>query len=126
MSHPPLKEDEIQIIENSIDQLKLSRKYRSRILEGLSTGSEVILNYHSHKNNKSFCVSVLISSVFSITSESGEKKKWIEIAHIKKVGYSADRCAPIMKIFGNLFKIAFNMEKLPSIYFEGKIMMKDE
>ena len=127
MTENNISKSEIDVIEKCLYQLTSNPNYRKKIKNAKDAGQELILNYHTHSGESKYCISILTSTrnLVSMMDQS-TTKKWEELAHIKEVGDSIERFLPITKSFGNLFKISFGLSKLPSVYLDGSLKMRDE
>ena len=127
MTATNITKTEIDVLEKCLYQLTSNPNYSKKIKDTKDAGQEIILNYHTHSGESKYCISILAStdSLVSMMDHKGTAK-WEELAHIREVGDSIERFFPIMKSFGSLFKLSFGLSKLPSVYLDGSLKMRDE
>ncbi|MBT3251927.1 MAG: hypothetical protein HN729_12610 [Candidatus Marinimicrobia bacterium] len=127
MTEKNISQSEIDVIEKCLYHLTSNPSYSKKIKDAKNAGQEIILNYHTHSGESKYCISILTSARSLVSMmDQASTAKWEELAHIREVGDSIERFIPIMKSFGNLFKISFGLSKLPSVYLDGSLKMRDE
>ena len=127
MTEKNISQSEIDVIEKCLYHLTSNPSYSKKIKDAKNAGQEIILNYHTHSGESKYCISILTSARSLVSMmDQASTAKWEELAHIREVGDSIERFFPIMKNFGSLFKISFGLSKLPSVYLDGSLKMRDE
>ena len=112
-------------IEKSINRISDNPRYRKRIRDAVDCGQEIVLNYFSHEGEANYCISVLTHPQDLLSMAGEDKTVWQELVDIRSICVSEKHVKPIMKNFGNLLKISFGLQKLPDVYLNGKLLLKD-
>ena len=85
MKVPKLSIDEISVINSTLDQVKIHPQYNKSIEDAVSSDLEISLNYHTHPDEASYCVSILSEKIDLLTLTE-KKKSFVELAHIRGIG----------------------------------------
>ena len=124
MKVPKLSIDQISIINSILDKVKAHPQYNQSIEQAVSSGLEISLNYHTHPNEDTFCVSILSEKIDLLTLTEN-KQNFIELAHIRNVGKSEEDCVPLMSYLGKKIKESYMLKRLPDVYLNGSLHLKD-
>ena len=85
MKVPKLSVDQLTVINSILDQIKRHTQYNNSITEAVSSNLDISLNYHTHPNEDSYCVSILSEKIDLLTLTEN-KQSFIELAHIRGIG----------------------------------------
>ena len=124
MKVPKLSIDQISVINSILDQVKVHPQYNKSIEDAVSSDLEISLNYHTHPDEVSYCVSIL-SEKIDLLNLTENKKSFVELAHIRGIGKSEDDCIPLMSYLGKKLKEVYLLKKLPSVYLNGSLYLQD-
>lgn len=124
MKVPKLSIDQISIINTILDKIKTHPQYNKSIEEAVSSELEISLNYHTHPNEDTYCVSI-ISEKIDLLTLTEDKQTFVELAHIKNIGESEEDCIPLMSYLGKKIKEMYMLRRLPNIYLNGSLYLKD-
>ena len=124
MKVPKLSIDQISIINTILDKIKTHPQYNKSIEEAVSSELEISLNYHTHPNEDTYCVSI-ISEKIDLLTLTEDKQTFVELGHIKNIGESEEDCIPLMSYLGKKIKEMYMLRRLPNIYLNGSLYLKD-
>jgi|TARA_B110000438_G_scaffold266568_1_gene280751 hypothetical protein len=122
---PKLSVDQLTVINSILDQIKRHTQYNNSITEAVSSNLDISLNYHTHPNEDSYCVSILSEKIDLLTLTEN-KQSFIELAHIRGIGKSEEDCIPLMTYFGKKLKEIYIFNKLPDVYLNGSLYLQDD
>ena len=124
MKVPKLSVDQITVINSILDKIKIHPQYNNSIKEAVSSDLDISLNYHTHPDEDSYCVSILSEKIdlFTLTEN---KQSFVELAHIRGIGKSKEDCIPLMSYFGKKLKEIYIINKLPDVYLSGSLYLQD-
>lgn len=125
MKVPKLSVDQLTVINSILDQIKRHTQYNNSITEAVSSNLDISLNYHTHPNEDSYCVSILSEKIDLLTLTEN-KQSFIELAHIRCIGKSEEDCIPLMTYFGKKLKEIYIFNKLPDVYLNGSLYLQDD
>ncbi|MBT5078410.1 MAG: hypothetical protein HN820_08545 [Candidatus Marinimicrobia bacterium] len=125
MKVPKLSVDQLTVINSILDQIKRHTQYNNSITEAVSSNLDISLNYHTHPNEDSYCVSILSEKIDLLTLTEN-KQSFIELAHIRGIGKSEEDCIPLMTYFGKKLKEIYIFNKLPDVYLNGSLYLQDD
>jgi hypothetical protein len=121
---PKLSVDQVSIINSILDKVKTHPQYNRSIQEAVSSDLAISLNYHTHPDEQTYCVSILSEKIDLLTLTQ-DKQSFIELAHIRSVGESEADCVPLMSYLGKKIKEVYILKKLPDVYLNGSLHLKD-
>jgi len=121
---PKLSVDQVSIINSILDKVKIHPQYNKSIQEAVSSDLEISLNYHTHPDEDTYCVSILSEKIDLLTLTKN-KQSFVELAHIRSIGRSEDDCIPLMSYLGKKIKKVYKLKKLPDVYLNGTLHLKD-
>jgi len=121
---PKLSVDQIKVINSILDQIKIHPQYNTSIKEAVSSDLDISLNYHTHPNEDSYCVSILSEKIDLLTLTEN-KQSFVELAHIRGIGNSEEDCIPLMSYLGKKLKEVYILKKLPDVYMNGSLYLLD-
>jgi len=121
---PKLSIDQISIINTILDKVKTHPQYNKSIEEAVSSELEISLNYHTHPDEDTYCVSILSEKIDLLTLTEN-KQTFVELAHIRNIGKSEEDCVPLMSYLGKKIKEAYMLKRLPDVYLNGSLHLKD-
>ena len=124
MKVPKLSIDQISVINSIIDKLKIHPQYNRSIEDAVSSDLDISLNYHTHPDEDSYCVSIL-SEKIDLVVLSENKQSFVEMAHIRGIGKSEEDCIPLMTYLGKKLKEVYIFKKLPDVYLNGSLYLQD-
>ena len=124
MKVPKLSIDQISIINSILDQVKIHPQYNQSIEDAVSSDLDISLNYHTHPDEDSYCVSIL-SEKIDLLSLSENKQSFVEMAHIRGIGKSEEDCIPLMTYLGKKLKEVYLLTKLPDVYLNESLYLQD-
>ena len=124
MKVPKLSIDQISVINSIIDKLKIHPQYNRSIEDAVSSDLDISLNYHTHPDEDSYCVSIL-SEKIDLVIFSENKQSFVEMAHIRGIGKSEEDCIPLMTYLGKKLKEVYILKKLPDVYLNGSLYLQD-
>lgn len=124
MKVPKLSIDQISVINSILDKVKAHPQYNKSIEEAVSSGLEISLNYHTHPDEDTYCVSILSEKIDLLTLTEN-KQNFVELAHIRSIGKSEEDCVPLMSYLGKKIKEAYMLKRLPDVYLNGLLHLKD-
>ena len=124
MKVPKLSIDQISVINSILDQVKIHPQYNQSIEDAVSSDLEISLNYHTHPDEDSYCVSILSDKIDLLTLTEN-KKSFVELAHIRGIGKSEEDCIPLMSYLGKRLKEVYLLKKLPDVYLNGSLYLQD-
>ena len=124
MKVPKLSVDQISIIDSILDKVKTHPQYNKSIQEAVSSGLEISLNYHTHPDEDTYCVSILSEKIDLLTLTEN-KQSFVELVHIRSIGKSENDCIPLMSYLGNKIKEVYRLKKLPNVYLNGSLYLRD-
>ena len=103
--------------EDLLDRYKMAA-------DAVSADLAISLNYHTHPDEDSYCVSILSEKIDLLTLTEN-KQSFIELAHIRGIGKSEEDCIPLMTYFGKKLKEIYIFNKLPDVYLNGSLHLTD-
>jgi len=121
---PKLSVDQVSIINSILDKVKTHPQYNKSIQESISSDLALSLNYHTHPDEDTYCVSILSEKIDLLTLTE-DKQSFVELAHIRSIGKSEEDCVPLMSYLGKKIKEVYMLKKLPDIYLNGSLYLKD-
>jgi len=121
---PKLSIDQISVINSILDKVKIHPEYNKSIEDAVSSHLDISLNYHTHPDEDSYCVSILSEKIDLLTL-SENKQSFIELAHIRGIGKSEEDCIPLMSYLGKKLKEVYLLKKLPDVYLNGSLYLQD-
>ena len=124
MKVPRLSQEQISVIDSVLSKIKNHPKYSKAINGAVSDGLDLSLNYHTHPNETTYCVSILSEKIDLLTLAENQKS-FVELAHIRNIGKSEEDCIPLMTYFGKRIKDIYILSKLPDIYLNGYLHLQD-
>ena len=124
MKVPKLSVNQVSIINSILDKVKAHPQYNKSIQESVSSNLPLSLNYHTHPNEKTYCVSILSEKIDLLTLTEN-KESFIELAHIRNIGKSEEDCIPLMSYLGKKLKEIYLLKKLPDVYLNGSLYLQD-
>ena len=124
MKVPKLTVDQITVVDSILDKIKIHPQYNTSINEAVSSDLDISLNYHTHPNEDSYCVSILSEKIDLLTLTEN-KQSFVELAHIRSIGKAEEDCIPIMCYFGKKLKEIYKFNKLPDVYLNGSLYLQD-
>ena len=124
MKVPRLSIDQISAINLILDQVKKHPQYNRSIKDAVSADLTVSLNYHTHPDEDSYCVSIL-SEKINLLTLTENKQSFVELAHISGIGKSEEDCIPLMSYLGKKLKEVYLLKKLPDVYLNGSLYLQD-
>ena len=124
MKVPKLTVDQITVVNSILDKIKIHPQYNTSINEAVSSDLDISLNYHTHPNEDSYCVSILSEKIDLLTLTE-DKQSFLELAHIRSIGKTEEDCIPLMSYFGKKLKEIYKFNKLPDVYLNGSLYLQD-
>ena len=124
MKVPKLSVDQITVVNSILDKIKIHPQYNTSINEAVSSDLDISLNYHTHPNEDSYCVSILSEKIDLLTLTEN-KQSFVELAHIRSIGKTEEDCIPLMSYFGKKLKEIYKFNKLPDVYLNGSLYLQD-
>ena len=124
MKVPKLSVDQITVVNSILDKIKIHPQYNTSINEAVSSDLDISLNYHTHPNEDSYCVSILSEKIDLLTLTE-DKQSFLELAHIRSIGKTEEDCIPLMSYFGKKLKEIYKFNKLPDVYLNGSLYLQD-
>ena len=124
MKVPKLSVDQITVVNSILDKIKIHPRYNTSINEAVSSDLDISLNYHTHPNEDSYCVSILSEKIDLLTLTEN-KQSFVELAHIRSIGKTEEDCIPLMSYFGKKLKEIYKFNKLPDVYLNGSLYLQD-
>ena len=124
MKVPKLSIDQISIINSILDKVKTHPQYNKSIEEAVSSELEISLNYHTHPDEDTYCVSILSEKIDLLTLTEN-KQTFVELVHIRNIGKSEKDCVPLMSYLGKKIKEDYMIKRLPDVYLNGSLHLKD-
>ena len=124
MKVPRLSIDQISAINLILDQVKKHPQYNKSIEDAVSGDLAISLNYHTHPDEDSYCVSILSEKIDLLTLTENQKS-FVELAHIRGIGKSEEDCIPLMSYLGKKLKEVYLLKKLPDVYLNGSLYLQD-
>jgi hypothetical protein len=121
---PKLSVDQITVVNSILDKIKIHPQYNTSINEAVSSDLDISLNYHTHPNEDSYCVSILSEKIDLLTLTEN-KQSFVELAHIRSIGKTEEDCIPLMSYFGKKLKEIYKFNKLPDVYLNGSLYLQD-
>ena len=121
----PLKKDQVEIINSLLNKLRQHPQYNIAIKDAILSGLELSLNYHIHPDENQYCVSIL-SVKIDLLAMTSDQTNFTELAHIQGIGNEEGECFPLMTYMGKKIKRQYGLNKLPDIYLNGSLFMRDE
>jgi hypothetical protein len=121
---PKLTVDQITVVNSILDKIKIHPQYNTSINEAVSSDLDISLNYHTHPNEDSYCVSILSEKIDFLTLTEN-KQSFVELAHIRSIGKTEEDCIPLMSYFGKKLKEIYKFNKLPDVYLNGSLYLQD-
>ena len=125
MQVPKLTSQQIKTIESIFEKISSHPEYNKSILDAVNSDLDISLNYHNHPGEPGYCTSILSEKIDLLTLTE-DRKSLIELAHIKNIGNNKEDCIPLMSYFGKTLKEKYKLKKLPDIYLNGQLYLKDE
>ena len=124
MKVPKLSVDQITVVNSILEKIKIHPQYNTSINEAVSSDLDISLNYHTHPNEDSYCVSILSEKIDLLTLTEN-KQSFVELAHIRSIGKTEEDCIPLMSYFGKKLKEIYKFNKLPDVYLNGSLYLQD-
>ena len=124
MKVPKLTVDQITVVNSILDKIKIHPQYNTSINEAVSSDLDISLNYHTHPNEDSYCVSILSEKIDLLTLTEN-KQSFVELAHIRSIAKKEEDCIPLMSYFGKKLKEIYKFNKLPDVYLNGSLYLQD-
>ena len=124
MKVPKLSVDQITVVNSILDKIKIHPQYNTSINEAVSSDLDISLNYHTHPNEDSYCVSILSEKIDLLTLTEN-KQSFVELAHIRSIGKTEEDCIPLMSYFGKKLKEIYKFNNLPDVYLNGSLYLQD-
>ena len=124
MKVPKLSIDQISVINSILDKVKKHPQYNKSIEDAVSADLAISLNYHTHPDEESYCVSILSEKIDLLTLTEN-KESFVELVHIRGIGKSEEDCIPLMSYLGKKIKEVYLLKKLPDVYLNGSLYLQD-
>ncbi len=105
----------VQFFDLVCDRIATHESYSVRIVKAVAAGEALILNYHTHGPDQTYCVSVCIQS-----RASAEQQPTLEeLAHIRGIGETLEDCGPRMTAFAASLVERYALERAPVVFLDG-------
>jgi hypothetical protein len=105
----------VQFFDLVCDRLAAHESYSVKIGKAVGADEPLILNYHTHGPDQTYCVSVCIES-----RASAELQPTLEeLAHIRGIGATRKDCGPRMAAFAARLVERYALKRAPVVYLDG-------
>ena len=106
--------------EGLIQKILLHSKYGPAMEEALAGNVPLVLNYHNHRGESSYCVSICAKLQSPVKLLDTDQETLEELVHIEGFGKSEADCLPLAKAFSEALCKHYKIEGPLEIYLNGK------
>lgn len=105
----------VQFFYMVCDRVAAHESYSVKIENAVAAGEALVLNYHTHGPDQTYCVSACIES-----SGSAELQPTLEeLAHIRSIGETREDCGPRMEAFAARLVQRYALRRAPVVFLDG-------
>ena len=95
-------------------------KYGPAMQGAMAGNAPLVLNYHNHLGESSYCVSICAREHNPVKLLDTGEETLEELAHIQGFGKGEADCLPLTKAFSEALCKHYKIERPPDIYLNGK------
>ncbi len=106
--------------EGLIRKILLHSKYGPAMQEALAGNVPLVLNYHSHSGESSYCVSICAKLQSPVKLLDTDQETLDELVHIEGFGKSEADCLPLTEALSEALCKHYKIEGPLDIYLNGK------
>ncbi|HEX9795266.1 MAG TPA: hypothetical protein VGC54_14885 [Planctomycetota bacterium] len=108
-----------RIFEILLQKIEAHPRYGPGMRRAAGTGGRLALNYHSHGDPASFCVSICAVSANPLKI-FGQEDELEELVHVKEFGPGEAECVPLCLGLGGAIQEHYLLADRPEIWLNGK------
>ena len=108
------------MFEAFIQKIVDHSKYGPAMQGALAANAPLVLNYHSHLGESSYCVSICARGHNPVKLLDTGEETLEELVHIRGFGKSEADCLPLTKAFSEALCKHYKIETPPDVYLNGK------
>ena len=95
-------------------------KYGPAMEEAVAGNAPLVLNYHNHLGESSYCVSICVREHNPVKLLDTGEETLVELAHIQGIGKDEADCVPLTKAFSEALCKHYKIERPLGFYLNGK------
>ncbi len=107
-------------LEGLIQKIVDHSKYGPAMEEAVAGHVPLVLNYHSHVGESSYCVSICAKVHNPVKLLDTGEETLEELVHIQGFGKGEADCIPLTRAFSEVLCKHYKIERRPDIYLNGK------
>ncbi len=107
-------------LEGLVQKILIHSKYGPAMEKALAGDDALVLNYHNHRGESSYCVSICAKLQTPVKLPSTDQETLEELVHIEGFGKSEADCLPLTKAFSEALCRHYEIEGPLEIYLNGK------
>jgi len=104
-----------QFFDLVCDRIAAHESYSVKLAKAVGAGEPLILNYHTHGPDQTYCVSVCVEN----RTSAGHGPTLEELAHIRGIGQRREDCGPRMAVFAARLVDRYGLERAPVVFLDG-------
>ena len=108
------------MFEDLVQKIAEHSKYGPAMQGAMAGNAPLVLNYHNHLGESSYCVSICARehNAVKLLDTGGETLE--ELVHIRGFGKGEADCLPLTEAFSEALCKHYKIERPPDIYLNGK------
>ncbi len=93
--------------------------YGPAMLEAIARGVPLVLNYHDHGGEGSYCVSICAKETAALDLLMKGVEDLRELVHVEGFGPNIEECRPRSEALAVTLMAHYELDRLPEIYLNG-------
>jgi hypothetical protein len=111
----------LQYFDVVCDKIAAHASYGPKLEDAVRAGRRLVLNYHTHGPDQTYCVSVCVRN--DALAQLGIDSPLEELAHIRGIGPTREDCGPRMEAFAARLAARHRLAQDPVILLDGAPFM---
>lgn len=108
------------MFEPLIEMIETHPRYGPALSQAVSRGLPLVLNYHTHSDVESYCVSICVKMGYPVAFFEGMDGLLEELVHVREFGGTVDDCVPLTSTLSAELHAHYGLEQAPELYLNGK------
>ncbi len=108
------------MFEDLVQKIAEHPKYGPAMQGAMAGNAPLVLNYHNHLGESSYCVSICAREHNPVKLLDTSEETLEELAHIRGFGKDEADCLPLTKAFSEALCKHYEIERPPDVYLNGK------
>ncbi len=108
------------MFEKLIQMIEEHPTYASALEGAIARELPIVLNYHTHAGEGSYCVSICTKAGFPVAFFEDMEGTLEELVHVRGFGKDREQCIPLLSVLGKELRAHFKLTADPEFWLDNK------